>query len=68
MEATERLWLTEDRSELVPDGDPRAAFLFCIPGQRLTDEDAQKYGLADDGEAKKRKPAENKQADVQEDK
>lgn len=41
----EKLWLTADRSELVPDGDERAAFLFGTPGKRVDAETAAKYGL-----------------------
>lgn len=30
-----RLWLTADRSRLVEDGDPEAAFLWAAPGDEV---------------------------------
>lgn len=42
---SQRLWLNKDRSAVVADGDPRAAFLFCAPGQYVSEADARKYGL-----------------------
>jgi hypothetical protein len=30
-----RVWYTADRSHLVPDGDPRAAFLAAGPGDEV---------------------------------
>lgn len=62
MVATEKLWLTEDRSELVADGDPRAAFLFCTPGKTISPADADRYGL------KEADPASDKADDVVENK
>ena len=47
VEPGEKLWLTADRSRLVPDGDEEAAFLFCLPGQRVSVGDAQRYGLVE---------------------
>lgn len=41
----DRLWLTEDKAHLVPDGHPKAAFLFCIPGQRVLLSEAVALGL-----------------------
>ena len=49
------LWLTADKGEVVPDGDPRAAFLLVAEGGSLSDEDVAKYGV----KAKKEAP-ENK--------
>ena len=43
---TEKLWLTADRSRLVPDGSAEAAFLFCVPGRQIPMRDAVHYGLA----------------------
>ena len=43
--AEEKLWLTADRSRLVPDGDEEAAFLFSLPGRRIAAADATRYGL-----------------------
>lgn len=42
---TQRLWLTADRSRLVVEGDPDAAFLFAIPGHRVPRADAIRYGI-----------------------
>lgn len=35
--ADRRLWFTDDKSELVEEGDPRAAFLAAIPGREIPD-------------------------------
>ena len=43
--ADRRLWQTADRSRLVEDGDPEAAFLFCTPGDEVAEEEAKRYGL-----------------------
>jgi len=43
--ADRKLWLTDDRSETVEDGDPRAAFLLCSAGDEVSDEDAKRYGV-----------------------
>ena len=43
---TARWWLTSDRTRLVPEGSPEAAFLFCIPGRPIPLKDAQLFGLA----------------------
>lgn len=75
IEATEKLWLTADKNELVPDGDPRAAYLFCTPGRLVSREDAQRYGMSSatgdkpedeqddepDSDEKQAQPAANKQ-------
>lgn len=40
-----RLWLTADKSELVEDGDPRAAVLWAAAAGREVDaEDAERFG------------------------
>jgi len=44
VEVEERLWVSDD-DKLVSEGDPKAASLFAIPGQRISVEDAEKYGL-----------------------
>ena len=51
--ATQRLWLTVDRSRLVPDGHRDAAVLFCVPGTHLAVEDARRLGILDDGRPEK---------------
>src|SRR3990167_620944 len=43
--AEQKLWLTAGRDELVADGDRRAAFLFCVPGDEISREEAERYGL-----------------------
>lgn len=58
----EKIWLTEDGTELVPDGDERAARLFATPDMQIPAEEAEKYGLVD-GRLKAGKHAANKMAD-----
>lgn len=41
---TERLARTED-DQLVPEGDPRARWLYAIPGEQIRRADAERYGL-----------------------
>jgi hypothetical protein len=43
--AERRLFLTADQERVVEEGDPAAAFLFAAPGDDISDEDAEKYGL-----------------------
>lgn len=62
MRADRKLWLTADRTEVVEDGDPRAAFLFAAPGKEISDADAERYGITE------AKPVEEKQADEPADK
>src|SRR5687768_4320600 len=57
----EKLWLTADGTELVLDGDERAARLFATPDMQIPVEDAEKYGLVD-GRLKAGKAAANKEA------
>ena len=61
--ATARLWLTEDRSRVVPEGDPAARFLYAIPGRAVPRAEALKYGLIPvaEPEVKERVPEETKQ-------
>lgn len=42
---TKRLYLTADRKSLVEEGQSGAAFLFCVPGRRISAADADRYGL-----------------------
>jgi hypothetical protein len=53
------LYLTEDKSEVVKEGDPRARFLFCATGSQVTEDEARKYGLIAE-KAKLDAPAETK--------
>ncbi|MDA2936830.1 hypothetical protein MYX75_01020 [Acidobacteria bacterium AH-259-A15] len=43
--AEERMYLTADKSELVPEGDEKAAFLYATPGTRIPEAAAVKFGL-----------------------
>jgi hypothetical protein len=58
------LWLAADRTTVVPEGDPRAAFLLVADGSQLSDEDVAKYGV----KAKKDAPANKAKAGAAEDK
>lgn len=51
-EVGETLWLNADRSKVVADGDPDAAFLLATAGKRLSVEEAELYGLAGKAKAK----------------
>lgn len=42
---TEKLWYTADKSAVVPDGDPRAAFLLGCAGLDIPDAEAERLGL-----------------------
>lgn len=52
--ATARLCKTEDGARLVPDTDPDARWLFCVPGARIPRADAERYGLLGDEEPEER--------------
>lgn len=45
VEAVDPIWLNADRTKVVAEGDPEAAFLFASPGKRISVEDAARYGL-----------------------
>lgn len=47
--ATARLCLTED-GRLVPDTDPDARWLFCVPGAAISRTEAERYGLLSEPE------------------
>ena len=40
-----RLYLNADRSKVVEEGDPDAAYLFAVEGDTVSAEDAKKYEL-----------------------
>lgn len=61
MKATERLYLTADRKEVVKEGDVKARFLLVAKGQEIPKVIAEQYGL-------KPKKAEKKKAEKPEDK
>ena len=54
-----RLWLTQDRSRVVPEGHPEARFLFAVPGRKIaiTMKEAMRLGLM---KVKESAPAETK--------
>lgn len=47
MIAAEKLFLVADKSELVREGDDRAAFLYATPGDEIPAEMAEQFGLVD---------------------
>lgn len=57
------LYLAADRATVVPEGDPRAAFLLIATGGQMPDDEAKRYGLdtayekADKDEKQKPAPA-----------
>lgn len=71
MRAEERLWLTEKKDRLVPEGHSAAATLYAAIGDEVPDETAERFGLkdglikggkkqGDGGEDKRRKGGEDK--------
>lgn len=44
-QARERLYLTADRSRLVREGDPKAAFLYAAAGDEIPASAVEKFGL-----------------------
>ncbi len=44
--AQERMFLTADRSRVVPEGDPEAASLYAAPGHRIPAAAAEQFDLA----------------------
>ena len=45
MKLDRTLWLTADKSEVVEDGDSRAAFLLGTAGKDVSDAEAERLGL-----------------------
>ena len=45
--ADRSICLTADRTEVVEETDPRAAWLLVGKGGQLSDKDAERYGLLD---------------------
>lgn len=43
-----KLWLTEDRDELVEHGDPKARFLFGVAGRRMNGAECKRVGYRPD--------------------
>lgn len=62
--AKERLYLNEDRSEVVPEGHADARWLLAFKGDTVDDEVVKRYGLGAKQRPKpadkQRKPAANK--------
>ena len=55
-----RLYLAADQRTVVPEGDPRAAFLLIAPGQTMSDAEAAAYGLVAAEPEKAAQPKPNK--------
>ena len=64
VQTEERLFLTADRERIVAEDDPEAAFLFASPSDRVSVEDAVRYGLIK-GKAKAEVPAEAPAAEAE---
>lgn len=47
MKAKERIWLTADRTKVVPEGHTAAAFLWAAPGDEIPGEAAERFGVVD---------------------
>lgn len=45
MELDRRLWLNADRTKVVEDGDPEAAFLLGNEGTEIPDDEAKRLGV-----------------------
>lgn len=61
--AKERLYLTADRSRVVPHGDKDAAFLLAAQGQPIAIDVAEKFGLVEkDAVAVEAPPRSNRRA------
>ena len=48
--ADKRLYLNRDKSEIVEEDSPEAAFLLAAEGQEVSQEDVEKYGLLNSGQ------------------
>lgn len=63
MKLDRTLWLTADKSKVVEDGDPKAAFLLGTAGKDVPDSEAERLGLTETKAApaeKQAAPAANK--------
>lgn len=60
MESKARLFLTEDKTQLVAEGDERGATLYAAPGDEIPEEAVTQFGLVD-GDLPKAKPLTAKQ-------
>lgn len=68
MQATERLYLTADKSRVVAEGDPAGASLWAAPGDEIPDDDAARFGVVDGAAPKTRRGGANKERKGGEDK
>lgn len=59
-----RLYVNADRSKIVEEDSPEAAYLLVGAGGQVSDEDAKKYGLKEPKPAAKAAEAESKQVDA----
>ena len=50
-----KMWLVEDKSHVVEDGDPEAAFLYGCEGTLVPESEAIKLGAIPSPKARKRK-------------
>jgi len=64
IEAKERIFLNEDKSAAVPEGSEDAFFLLAGEGGMIAKEDADKFGIGEDGKAPKSK---SKKSDKEDD-
>ena len=48
--ADRRLYLNKDKTRVVEEGDPDAAYLYKVPGHVITEEDAIKFNLYEEDE------------------
>jgi len=63
MVADRRLYLTADKTELVEEGNPRGAFLYCSPGQFVDEQEVERLLRRKNGEPEAKAleaPPENK--------
>jgi hypothetical protein len=67
VELDRRLWLTDDKSKVVEDGDPDSAFLYGDKGTLKPEPEAEKLGATKPAPKQAKKPA-DKSATKEEDK
>ncbi len=63
IEAKERIWLNADRTQVVPEGDEDAYFLLSGEGGMIAKEDAEKFGIGEDGKTSGKSKAKKAGAD-----
>lgn len=61
--AKEKLYMNADRSQVVPENSPEAAFVLVGPGGKLTDEQCKKYGLGPYAKTPKTAPSSDTQTE-----